>query len=260
MADSDSTLITIIRPDSGLSSLNTDLAAVTTPFVTILSHRCTMLPGHISRIEDELTQRPDTDLLVFDTVERDDDGWTTLCSPKAETLLADHLSGRWLSTDNVILSRNLLRRIGPVDESLPSAALIDFIGRALIAASSPRKLSGEPTLLTSPTPTAAPELPELVRAIDGWAISLRDLPDSARLIPMIHTSLMVIAGQMIRRGDKKTGTRLSDRVLENVDRAGTRIRLGFVRDTEALFGRGGRTLGCLLLRHTSSRQGTVTEK
>lgn len=256
----DSTLITIIRPEGGLSLLNSNLAAVTTPFVAILSDRCSMLPGHISRIEDELTQRPDTDMLVFDTVERDDDGWTTLCSPKADTLVADHLSGRWLSTDNVILSRKLVGRIGPIDESLRSAALIDYIGRALLAASSLRKLSGEPTLLTSPTSSPAPELPELVRVLDGWATTLRNRPASESLIPMIHISLMVIAGQMMRRGDKKESTRLSDRVLDNVDRAGARIRLGFVRDTETLFGRGGRTLGCLLLRPSSSRQGTVTEK
>ena len=256
----DSTLITIVRPEGGLSRLNSDLAAVTTPFVTILSDRCSMLPGHIGRIEAELTQRPDTDMLVFDTVARDDDGWTTLCSPKADTLAADHLSGRWLSPDNVILSTALVRRIGPLDESLPSAALIDYIGRALLASSSLRKLSGEPTLLTSPLSSPSPELPELVRSLDGWAISARNLPDSDMLAHMIRISLMVIAGQMMRRGDKKTGTRLSDRVLDNVDRAGIRIRLGFVRDTEALFGRGGRTLGRLLLRPSSARQGTVTEK
>lgn len=254
-----STLITVITISDSLPQLNAELSAAATPFVAFTGADSRMLPGHLERIEAELEARTDTSVLVFDTVERDDDGWTELCSPNSATLLTDHLSSRWLSADNVVIATELVRRIGPIDESLGSAAMIDYIGRCLIASTATRKLTGEPTLIVAPASSGAC-LTALSSALDGWAGAVRSSGQAPLLTTMINIGRMVVAGQMIRRGDKKEGTRLSDRVLESVDRAGARIKLGFVRDTEALFGRGGRALGLLLLRPALNAQGTVTEK
>lgn len=258
-----STLITSIPLSATPEELNSRLAAVATPFVTFLGEGSRMLPGHMERIEAELTQRPDTAVLVFDTVERDEEGWTTLCSPNIDSLLADHLTGRWVRPENVVLSVDLVRGIGPLDESLGDAAMTDYLGRALLSSPSTRKLTGEPTLIVAPAdPVHSPLSPlSLSTALDGWAAAARSSELAAALTTLINIGRMVVAGQMIKQGDKKAGTRLSDRVLESVDRAGARIKLGFVRDTEALFGRGGRTLGLLLFRsghrHREVRVGSV---
>lgn len=213
----------------------------------------------MERIENELTLRPDTEILVFDTVAHDSDGWTTLCSPSAATLIPDHFSGLWLSENNLVIATDLLRRVGPIDESLGSAAMIEYVGRCLLAASTVRKLSGEPTVI-APLPSQ-PGSEDLQRALDSCVSTLRQFPETgSRLSLMLDVARMTLAGRMLRRGYKKEGTRLSDRVLDNSDCASTRIKLGFVRDTEAMFGRGGRSLALLLFRPGRPDQGTVTEK
>lgn len=213
----------------------------------------------MERIENELTLRPDTEILVFDTVAHDSDGWTTLCSPSAATLIPDHFSGLWLSENNLVIATDLLRRVGPIDESLGSAAMIEYVGRCLLAASTVRKLSGEPKVI-APLPSQ-PGSEDLQRALDSCVSTLRQFPETgSRLSLMLDVARMTLAGRMLRRGYKKEGTRLSDRVLDNSDCASTRIKLGFVRDTEAMFGRGGRSLALLLFRPGRPDQGTVTEK
>lgn len=253
-------LISVIHtPAPLLSDLNTALSEVTTPFVAFLTSQSRMLPGHMERIENELTLRPDTEILVFDTVAHDSDGWTTLCSPSAATLIPDHFSGLWLSENNLVIATDLLRRVGPIDESLGSAAMIEYVGRCLLAASTVRKLSGEPTVI-APLPSQ-PGSEDLQRALDSCVSTLRQFPETgSRLSLMLDVARMTLAGRMLRRGHKKEGTRLSDRVLDNSDCASTRIKLGFVRDTEAMFGRGGRSLGLILFRQERPGQGTVTEK
>lgn len=253
-------LISVIHtPAPLLSDLNTALSEVTTPFVAFLTSQSRMLPGHMERIENELTLRPDTEILVFDTVAHDSDGWTTLCSPSAATLIPDHFSGLWLSENNLVIATDLLHRVGPIDESLGSAAMIEYVGRCLLAASTVRKLSGEPTVIVPGS--TVPASTDLIPALDACAASMQRNPSTdARLPLMLDVARMTLAGRMLRRGHKKEGTRLSDRVLDNSDCASTRIKLGFVRDTEAMFGRGGRSLGLILFRQERPGQGTVTEK
>ena len=114
--------------------------------------------------------------------------------------------------------------------------------------------------MIAPLPSQ-PGSEDLQRALDSCVSTLRQFPETgSRLSLMLDVARMTLAGRMLRRGYKKEGTRLSDRVLDNSDCASTRIKLGFVRDTEAMFGRGGRSLALLLFRPGRPDQGTVTEK
>lgn len=107
------------EPTPGASAArNRGLAAVTTPYVLFFDSDDEMLPGHTRRIIDCFEANPDADLIGFDAMELDPDGWTTQLSVTDSNLMRAHILHGAFSTQRFAATADLVRRAGGWNETL----------------------------------------------------------------------------------------------------------------------------------------------
>lgn len=225
-----------------------------------------MLPHHIERVAKALENRPDTDLLYFDVTMRDTDGWTQLktCDGDAP-LVRNHIFHSVLSTSRYAASADLLRRAGGWDESLPRWNDYEFGLRIAVTAEHPVKLTGEPAVvilthedsITGSSYSA--DAPVLVKALDTMRRTLA-AAERKQDLRYLHGRRAIVAALFAREGDHDDARPLLADALKAVPTAKDALKLRLIYTVVRLFGRGGGTLGAMLLAPPRPRHATRLRK
>ncbi|MDE6588466.1 MAG: glycosyltransferase [Paramuribaculum sp.] len=225
-----------------------------------------MLPQHIERVVKALENRPDTDLLYFDVTMRDSDGWTQpkTCDGDAP-LVRNHIFHCVLSTTRYAASADLLRRAGWWNESLPRWNDYELGLRIALAAEHPTKLTGEPmvVILThddSITGTSySADAPVLIEALDTMRRALAEAGRKQDL-RYLHARRAIVAALFAREGDRDNSRALLADALRAVPTVKDALKLRLIYTTVRLLGRGGGTLGAMLLAPPKPRHATRLRK
>lgn len=238
---------------------NKGLTAVKTPWVMFFDSDDEMESNHLQTIHEELTARPDTELMWFDIKLRDEDGWTEVKSVEDSDVMRGHILHSSLASARFVVRTALLNSLGGFDESIQAWEDLELGVRLLSAAKDTRKLNCVPCVVVhshsdSITGNGYSRNRESIeRAMDLCEEALRQSGNEKHVI-WIDVKRMVVAGHYAREGEKRLSERLSDKVLEHTASAGRRIILGFVRDMISYFGRGGCAIAKALIRTEKDSQ------
>lgn len=229
--------------DRVAAARNAALREVPTDYVAFLQAGDEPLPEHFEAMRRELCRSAaDTGLLWYDVALRDADGWTTPVSARSSDPLVAHLLDDALQSPRFLVSAALLRSVGGYDERLRGGAALELGCRLLGSATAVTRVNAAPTLIIPSAAASAPDAADITLTLDACrlALSRRDDPESA--LTWLRARSMIESGRLARAGLKDAATRLSDATLQSAPGAAQRIRLGFVRDTQAYFGSGAAAL------------------
>ena len=264
----DVTVLTENNPGAS-AARNAGMHAVTTPFVAFFDSDDEMRPGHLQRIVDFFSAHPDSELMAFDAVEMDPDGWTTLKSVADDNAMRGHILPGSLATQRWAASTALLRRLGGWDESLPSWNDLELGVRLLVNASKPVFVHGDPGVVIHPSddsisaPGYAARAPQLLKAIETMELTLTT---AGRTDDLHYTDAkrMILSGLIRReaaslpRERRQKIIRFAERIeAPALDRNETlpisasrkgrrRLVLIVMRTVVRIFGRGGAAIASLL--------------
>lgn len=225
-----------------------------------------MLPHHIERVAKALENRPDTDLLYFDVTMRDTDGWTQLktCDGDAP-LVRNHIFHSVLSTARFVATADLINRVGYWDENLTQWDDYELGVRLAIEATHPMKLTGEPTIIIlvhedSLTGSSySSNAPALIKALDTMRRTLA-AAERKQDLRYLHGRRAIVAALFAREGDHDDARPLLADALKAVPTAKDALKLRLIYTVVRLFGRGGGTLGAMLLAPPRPRHATRLRK
>lgn len=222
---------------------NAALREVSTGYVAFLNAGDEPLPEHFEAMSRELCHAAaGADLLWHDVALRDADGWTSPVSARSSDPLVAHLLDDALQSPRFLVSTELLRSVGGYDERLHGGAGLELGCRLLGSAAVVTRVNAAPTIIVPSVAASDPDAADMALTLDACrlALSRRDDPESA--LTWLRARSMIESGRLARAGLKDAAARLSDATLQSAPGAAQRIRLGFVRDTQAYFGAGAAAL------------------
>lgn len=245
---------TITEPRRGpCQARNSGLNIVETEYVMFFDSDDEMLPNHLKFIHEELTKRPETDLLWFDIKEQDEDGWSKLRAINDKNIMRGHILHATLACARFVVRTELIKQLGGFDESISAWEDLELGVRLLLASKNSRKMNYEPQAIIHPHRESitgssfSSKSYSLEKSLDLCEDALRRSGRHDDII-WVNVKRMVLSGLYAREGNKKSSERLSDRVLDRTEKGGHRVALGFVRDTVTYFGRGGCAIAKALIR------------
>jgi hypothetical protein len=129
---------------------NRGLQAVTTPYVMFFDSDDEMLPGHTRRILDCFEANPDAELIGYDAMELDPDGWTTQLSVADANLMRAHILHGAFSTQRFAATTDLVRRVGGWNETLARWNDLELGVRLLVDSCSTVMIHGDAGVVIHP--------------------------------------------------------------------------------------------------------------
>lgn len=211
-----------------------------------------MLPRHIERIEKALEMYPGTDLLYFDLAIRDNDGWTQVKSVAGDApLIREQIFHSALSTQRFIATVSLLRRAGGWDEDLTYWDDYELGIRLAVNAESPRKLTGEPTVVAISHPDSitgtsySASAPMAIRALNSMrrTLAAAELRQDLRYLAARRA---IVAALFAREGAREIAESTLDDALKAVVPRDT-IALHLAYFVTRITGHGGAFIASWLL-------------
>lgn len=203
-------------------------------YVTVVNPGMLMMSGHISMLTRELSGDDAPDLLYFDMAVRDSDGWTRRVGSDDEQPLRAQLLDGILADGRFAVRRDAVLSSGGYDERLGEAAWMELGCRLIASGISVVKLRCAPQVVVAGLRPVACD--DMESALESVRTAVRNLGDEA--VAWVDVRRMILAGDYAARGNKTASERLSDAVLDGLESGMTRIKFGFIRDTQAYFGHG----------------------
>lgn len=235
---------------------NASLRDVATDYVAFLDAGDEPAPEHFEVMRCELCRRADApDLLWHDVALRDADGWTTPVSARSSDPLVAHLLEGALLSPRFLVSTGLLRSVGGYDERLRGGAGLELGCRLLGSATVVMRVNAAPTIVVPSVATSDTDAADITLTLDACRLALSRRDDSEGALTWLRARSMIESGRLARAGLKDAATRLSDATLQSAPGAAQRIRLGFVRDTQACFGCGASALARFFFGHSRRSAG-----
>ncbi len=152
MKDVDEWQLTVVEEArrGACAARNRGLQEVATRYVSYLDSDDEFTPPHFERIASLLSGRSELQLVYYDKLIIDPEGWSTLKSVNDPLLLRGHLFHSSLTTTAYTVEAELLRRVGAWNEELPIWNDLELGVRLLLQQPKAMKLNGEPTVLVHP--------------------------------------------------------------------------------------------------------------
>ncbi|MDE6826945.1 MAG: glycosyltransferase family 2 protein [Paramuribaculum sp.] len=158
---------------------NRGLQLVDTPFVMFFDSDDTMMPDHLERIERFAELVPDADLIYFDRMEIDDNGWSRVLGSDDSDLLRAQILDCPFATIGFAAATDLVRRAGAWDAGLMRWNDYELGVRLVLECRKARKLAGDPRVRIARSPDSISSRSyhesahDLECALDRIALALR---------------------------------------------------------------------------------------
>lgn len=222
---------------------NRGLAAADTPYVMFFDSDDEMRPDHIARIADHLRRFPDIDLLRWDVTIIDDDGWSSVKSPRFHDEMQLHLLHGSLATQRYVARTSLVRHAEGWNETLSTFDDLELGVRLIAAASKIRQLHGEPTVVIHRSaqsisgPDYSSRYREISLALDAIESTLHSLErhDDLRILAARRA---ILAAHFLREGHRDKADAMLARAMDSAD-GFDRLHLRTIHRITRLLGRGG---------------------
>lgn len=222
---------------------NRGLAAADTHYVMFFDSDDEMRPDHIARIADHLRRFPDIDLLRWNVTIIDDDGWSSVKSPRFHDDMQLHLLHGSLSTVRYVARTSLVRQAGGWDETLSAFDDLELGVRLIAAASKIRQLHGEPTVVIHRSdksisgPDYSSRYREISLALDTIESTLRSLErtDDLRILAARRA---ILAAHFRREGHRDKADAMLARAMDSAD-GFDRLHLRTIHRITRFLGHGG---------------------
>jgi glycosyltransferase involved in cell wall biosynthesis len=231
---------------------NRGLAAVTTPYVMFFDSDDEMLPGHTQRIADFFEANPGVDLLGFDAVEMDSDGWTEPRVVTDSNVMRGHILHCSFATQRYAAATELVRAAGGWNEELPVWNDFEFGVRLLLHSGSTAFVHGDPGVVIHRSDNSissvgfAAGATAMERAIEAAEASLAAAGRCADL-EWTDARRMVLGALARREGNAEDARRIESKALARAKNLKKKLTLRLVGASVRLTGHGGCAIAAAML-------------
>lgn len=240
------------EPKPGASvARNRGLAEVSTEYVMFFDSDDEMRSGHLQRIADELSARPDLDVLRWPVSIIDGDGWLEVKDPHYHDEMFMHILHSTLSTQRFVVRTALLREVGGWNESLVMWNDFELGCRLLLSASKCGKLHGEPQVVVHSSGESLTGADFSSRsaahsqALDA-VIAHLTAAEAHRYLPVVAAKRAVMAAHYRREGHPRKSQSTLASAMSGLKRS-ERLKVRAAYFVTRYLGRGGCAVATALL-------------
>lgn len=244
---------------------NRGLEATGTPYVMFFDSDDEMRPEHISTIIDTINHNPDADLIYWDVMIVDSDGWISVKQQRHPDLLFSHLLHATATTQRMAMSRELLDRAGRWDESLSTWDDLEFGLRLILNTRSPLRIpTGMPGVVIHPTDDSITGTNHSDRfdsqqlAIDKMASQLNG-PQHKNALALLQARRAIYAAHYTREGHADLAHKAMSAATDN-NPLTTRAALRSVYLATRIFGSGGSSLALMMFGREPKKKNQSDKK
>lgn len=239
---------------------NCGLRLVDTPFVMFFDSDDVMLHDHLGRIERFIELVPDADLIYFDRVEIDDDGWTHVLGSDDSDLLRAQILDCPLATTGYVAETALVRQAGEWDEELMRWNDYELGVRLALECRKARKLAGDPRVRIARSRDSISgrsyheSAGDLERALDRIALALRRA-GKLHEVAYVYGRRAALAAHYGREKAVDESRRLLDSVFDHPPGGmKTLVALQLINLAVRLTGHGSSMIARLVMRKKKPKQ------